>query len=95
MREFNPKLWFTNRKVKLIPKHFVRANTQLTEESIIWIEDKLIGRYGISGESARLGENTVLTNILTYINYDIVYFEDPRELTLYELYWAGRNNFST
>lgn len=94
MREFNPQLWFSKRKLTLIPKHFVRASTPLTEESTIWIEDKLIGRYVITNESAKLGQNATLNSILTFINYDIVYFEDPKELTLYELYWAGRNNFS-
>jgi hypothetical protein len=94
MREFNPQLWFSKRKLVLIPKHFVRASTPLTEESTIWIEDKLIGRYAISNESSRLADTATLNNILTFINSDIIYFEDPKELTLYELYWAGRNNFS-
>lgn len=91
MREFNPLLWYGTRRLEVVPKHFVRANTLLTIESIHWIEDRLIGRYATS-----LATSTVPHDFITIISHsisEVVYFEDPKELTLYELYWAGKNNF--
>jgi len=90
MREFNPLLWYGTRKLKVVPNHFIKAPTLLNTESKQWIQDKLIGRYSIVSKTIEVPHD-----ILTIINTDLelVYFEDPKELTLYELYWAGRNNF--
>lgn len=90
MREFNPLLWYGNRRLKIVPKHFVKAPTLLTSESKQWVEDKLIGRYATVLSTVDLPHD-ILTIIST--NLEVVYFEDPKELTIYELYWAGRNNF--
>ena len=91
MREFNPLLWYGTRKLEIVPKHFVKGSTLLTGESKQWIEDKLIGRYSTT-ISTTLVPHDILT-IVTHSVSEVVYFEDPKELTLYELYWAGRNNF--
>lgn len=93
MREFNPQLWFGDRKLFTVPKHFVRSNTPVTQEALLWVENKLIGRYACTLEQ-NPSNNTTLSSILTFIQYDMIYFEDPKELTFYELMWAGRNNFS-
>ena len=91
MRDFNPLLWYGTRHLTVVPKHFVKGNTPLTSESKQWVEDRLIGRY-----STTMSTVLVPHDILTIISHsvsEVVYFEDPKELTLYELYWAGRNNF--
>lgn len=90
MRDFNPSLWYGTRKLKIVPKHFVKAPTLLTNESKQWVEDKLIGRYATVLSTVDMPHD-ILTIIST--NLEVVYFEDPKELTIYELYWAGRNNF--
>lgn len=90
MREFNPLLWYGNRKLEIVPKHFVRAPTLLTGESKQWVADRLIGRYATVLSTIDTPHD-ILTIIST--NLEVVYFEDPKEATLYELYWAGRNNF--
>jgi len=89
MREFNPQLWFGIRKVTIIPRHFIRATTASTEESIQWVEDKLTGRYGTVSESNMSGA----TNIYTISYHESIYFEDSKDLMMYELYWSGKNNF--
>ena len=89
MRDFNPQLWFGNRKMSSIPRHFVRSNTGVTEESLQWVEDKLTGRYGVVAET-NLNNST---SIFTVIYQESIYFEDPKDLMLYELYWSGKNNF--
>ena len=93
MREFNPQLWFGKRKVSNIPKHFVRSNSPLTDEALNWVETRLIGRYIVTSEQLSLS-NTYMSSILALVQHDIIYFEDPKELTLYELMWSKNNNFS-
>ena len=90
MREFNPLLWYGTRKLETVPKHFVKAPTLLNNEAKQWVEYRLIGRYATVLSTIDIPHD-ILTIISTSL--EVVYFEDPKELTLYELYWAGRNNF--
>ena len=89
MREFNPQLWFGNRKMSTIPRHFVRSSTPATEDSLQWVEDRLTGRYGVVAETSMNSANS----LFTIVYHESIYFEDPKDLMLYELYWSGKNNF--
>lgn len=86
MREVNPQIWFGERELSHVPPHFVKCSTPLTTESLIWVESSLTGRYAVSTYNEDfdffLSANTLL------------YLEDPREATIYELRWAGSQNNS-
>lgn len=89
MRDFNPQLWFGSRKMTMVPRHFVRSSTPITEESLQWVEDKLMGRYAVVSEPNQANAGT----IFSILYQETIYFENPKDLMLYELYWAGKNNF--
>ena len=63
-----------DRELDFVPKHFVIATTPMTDESKIWILEKLIGRFC----SAAGGKS---------FNYRPA-FEDPKEALFYELTWG-------
>lgn len=81
-REIDPLSWFGTREIKgPIPRHFIKATTQITDESYMWIIKKLAGRFGTSVD---------LTDTI-FLGNNYVYFEDPKEATIYELRWSGGN----
>lgn len=69
--------WFSERKLLFKPNHFIRSTTQLTHESELWILKNLKGRYALVIE---INEN--------FETYTVPAFEDPQEVTLYELTWG-------
>jgi len=73
-RDINPQIWFSDRKLKSIPKHFLKSNTPASDEACVWVLSKLQGRFATD-----LGDS---------FDNDI-YFEDPKELMIYELRWSG------
>lgn len=84
MTEINPLVWFGQRQLPFVPKHFVKAPTPVTTQSLFWIKTKLTGRYSYQPAY----DKSIIFNECYYI-----YFEDPMEVTVYELRWAGVNNF--
>lgn len=84
MTEINPLVWFGDRELSHVPKHFVRAPTILNLQSLFWVRTRLSGRYSCQSNY----ENSIL-----FTDAKVIYFEDPSELTLYELRWAGVNIF--
>lgn len=77
--KINLLTWFDARKVEYSPKHFVRTRTPLTDESEVWIEEKLSGRYSFYNDL----EDDEFFHQETYPA-----FEDPKEAILYELTWS-------
>lgn len=86
MKEIDPAVWYTERQVtNHTPRHFVRANTALSTESIAWILNNLKGRFAI-----------VHTDLFNNATFDLVVaslygypaFEDPKEAVLFELTWG-------
>ena len=75
----NIDTWNKAREINYCPKHFVAATTTLTEESKLWVLERLHGRYYVSLQSNR---RTIFENNVT------IYFEDPKEAVLYELTWS-------
>lgn len=67
--------WFGSRELAFAPSHFTKATTSLTDESKLWIQEKLIGRYSFSSSDS-------------FITTIIPAFEDPKEAVFYELTWG-------
>ena len=70
----NITTWFTERQMNFCPKHFVKCQASVTDESKLWIYETLKGRFYIDDSAIFFDSN--------------VYFEDPKEATLYELTWS-------
>lgn len=86
MTSINLLTWLDAREVKgITPKHFVLAKTRLTAQSLIWIEEKLAGRYSLV--SADLEDLDYITSDWSSYNYYPA-FENPSEAVLYELTWS-------
>jgi folate-dependent tRNA-U54 methylase TrmFO/GidA len=82
MRDIDPLVWFGTRELKVIPKHFIRATTPATSESIMWVITKLTGRYSV-------GSYETIAMVLGANLNQYIFFEDPAEAMIYELRWAG------
>ena len=76
MKDINLLTWFGQRELDHCPKHFIKTNTPLTDESHLWILQKLHGRYHI------------VNNNLDLFSDPYPCFEDPQEAILYELTWS-------
>lgn len=82
----DPRAWFADRKLKFEPRHFTRAKTRLTVESMNWIVNNLSGRYYIGNFGVT--EIEYIFSSSGEITSSIPSFEDPSEATLYELTWS-------
>jgi len=92
--KFDPSLWFTDRIVYFIPKHFIKTSTPRSAESTRWVETKLCGRYAIGKTTVQLVVPPMFglpTGGNLPANGYFYYFEDSKEAMLYELMWAGNN----
>ena len=77
--EIDPYIWFSNRELNFLPKHFTLASTPLTMESKQWVLDNLHGRFAIV--------QTGQIFLVPFYLGDIA-FEDPKDATFYELKWS-------
>lgn len=84
----DPVFWYNNRQVEFTPKHFIFAKTQLSYESLLWVINKLKGRYSI--ETTLDNSNKDILSIIpsTYASFGTIAFEDPKEAVLFELTWS-------
>ncbi len=80
-KEFNPQLWYGERNLTYVPRHFIKAPTTITTESELWVITSLQGRYAIIDDIDFI--NLVMNSNKT------IYFEDPKEAMMYELRWSG------
>jgi len=74
--DINLHTWFIDRELDFKPDHFVTSKTPLTDESMLWITERLIGRYSLQGDSKFM-------SVAVYPS-----FEDPKEAVFYELSWG-------
>lgn len=74
----NLHTWFAQRQLEFRPKHFVRSGAEVSEEAYNWILERLSGRFYI--------ENISSTSLYSYGRH--IYFEDPKEATLFDLTWS-------
>jgi hypothetical protein len=72
--DINLYTWFVDRNVNPCPDHFVKSNTELTEEAKVWLYEKLTGRFCLSHGGLFMGQYPA--------------FEDPKEAMMYELTWG-------
>ena len=82
MNEINLQIWYSARAIEFVPPHFIRAETNLTEDSLFWVRSRLQGRYSIQ---------LAYDNNVLFTERTCVYFEDSAEAMLFELRWAGSN----
>lgn len=73
--DINLYTWFMDRELDFVPSHFVTSKTALTDDSRLWILEKLTGRFAITGTEGFFGSLTPS-------------FEDPKEAVFYELTWG-------
>ena len=81
-RELDPYVWFGEREISPIPRHFVKASTPMTTENNLWVMTRLKGRYGVGISE---NDNEFLSSLESFF-----YFEDPGEAMMYELRWSGK-----
>ena len=74
IEDINLYTWFMDREVNPCPEHFVKSNTELSEDSKLWIYEQLSGRFSLGGSSFFMGQTPA--------------FEDPKEAMMYELTWG-------
>jgi hypothetical protein len=76
MHKINLYTWHQQRQLDYCPVHFVATSTPLTNESKLWILERLQGRF-------------FLPKVLSLQNTEASpYFEDSEEAVLYELTWS-------
>jgi hypothetical protein len=75
IEDINLYTWFMDRELDFTPPHFVKSGTVLTDESKVWILEKLTGRFSITGSEG-------------FFSNLVPSFEDPKEALFYELKWG-------
>ena len=76
----NPLIWYTDREINIVPPHFIKCPSIVTEESLFWIRNKTTSRYVLVDD---------VTTINLISNEKLVYFESQKDATIYELMWSG------
>ena len=82
MNEFELDIitWYSDRFLLYTPVHFVSAKTPITNQSVLWIYDKLRGRFSYTSIAS--------DSQLVFDTNLIPAFEDPQEAIFYELTWS-------
>lgn len=78
----NLTTWFSDRQMQYLPLHFVTTNTEINDERLLWVLEKLVGRYYIGPSKNEEDWSYSL------FNNSIIYFEDPHEALFFELTWS-------
>lgn len=84
----DPVFWHSTRQVEFTPTHFIFAKTQLSYESLLWVINKLKGRYSIETTLDNSSIDVLSTIPSTYSSFGNIAFEDPKEAILFELTWS-------
>lgn len=82
MTEIDPLVWYMERELPFPPRHFVKASTTITPESVLWIKTNLTGRFCISSD-------TTIAPYSFAVLRPCVYFESPAECMMFELRWSS------
>jgi len=75
--DVNLYTWFMDRELEFTPNHFVTSKTPITDDSKIWILEKLSGRFSVCSNAKSSFFTTMYPS-----------FEDPKEALFYELTWG-------
>lgn len=77
----NPMIWYSEREINIVPPHFFKCPSPLTQESLFWVHNKSNSRY-VLVDSPQPSDNVLS-------NDKLVYFESQKDATMYELLWSG------
>ena len=75
--DINLHTWFMQRELDFTPSHFVTSKTPVTDESKLWILEKLSGRFSLMASQGSVIFGARCPS-----------FEDPKEALFYELTWG-------
>jgi hypothetical protein len=88
----NPVIWFANREVSNVPKHFIKCPSPVTEEAQQWILNKSQGRYSFSNVIDEGDIDNDEENVLSWLLYaepkKFVHFENSEDALMYNLLWS-------
>jgi hypothetical protein len=87
----NPVIWFANREVSLVPKHFIKCSSPVSEASKQWILNKTQGRYAFSDvqNDLNLSDDDLTAIFLLYNEPEqFVHFENSEDAIMYNLLWS-------
>ncbi len=73
----NPLIWYAERELDFVPRHFVKCPTPLNYASKQWVQNKVSGRFAFAPTDKHLS------------GLSSVFFEDEKDATIYELLWAS------
>jgi len=77
---FNPFIWFGERELTIVPKHFIKCPTTITLASKQWVLNNATGRFAIAADP-----DAFLTGLF---HLPCVYFENNADAIMYELMWT-------
>jgi hypothetical protein len=75
----NPFIWFGERELTFVPKHFIRCPTAITLTSQQWIQNNATGRFAIAADPNAKAD---------LFHHPHVYFENNTDAIMYELMWT-------
>jgi hypothetical protein len=78
----NPLIWYAERELKFIPRHFIKCPTTCSWAARTWIQNKITGRFAFAPADDKLSTSSDMA----------VFFEDEKDAMLYELIWASAPN---
>jgi hypothetical protein len=78
----DPLIWFSEREVEFIPKHFIKCTSKITNESKKWIYNKSQGRFALTDSHRQQAPSGIISSDQN------VYFEDQKDAMMFELLWA-------
>jgi len=88
----NPVVWFADREVSSVPKHFIRCASPVTEDALRWIINKSMGRYSFSTNIDEGEIDNDDENIINWLLYGepkkFVHFENSEDAIMYNLLWS-------
>ena len=76
----NPFIWHGTRELTVIPPHFIKCPTEVTDTNKYWIQNNASGRYAFA-KSAMNAQYILDLN-------ESVYFENNQDAIMYELMWS-------
>jgi hypothetical protein len=77
----DPIIWYTEREINLVPPHFHKCSSPITDDSLFWIRNKTNSRYVLV--------DVVYAPEQVLSNDKLVYFESEQDAMMYELLWSG------
>lgn len=86
----NPVIWFANREVSLVPKHFIKCPSPVNDVAKQWIINKSQGRYSFSTylDEGEPSDDFSAILLLYSDPKSFVYFENSEDALMYNLLFS-------